>query len=93
MNLGNYTFSDFYQHCFETFRPHKYVIYKKCKKNHVLGRMDSLNESGANVPGKPLLDTSVKLLNRKCGLNTSVSRNEIADSDAPTTTIRKLIAT
>lgn len=53
----------------------------------------SLNESGDSIPGKPFVETSVKLLNLKCGLNDKVSKKEIPISDAPTTTILRLIAT
>jgi hypothetical protein len=49
--------------------------------------------SGSSSPGNPFVETSVKLLKRRCGLKTRLSINEIPTSDAPTTTIRKFIET
>ena len=59
---------------------------------YVWAFMLSLNLSGGSMPGRPLAETNVMLLKRRCGLNVSVSRNDTANSDAPTTTILKLIA-
>ena len=54
--------------------------------------MLSLMDSGGRDPGKPLVDTRVRLLNRKWGLKASFSKKDIPKSEAPTTTILKLIA-